>query len=134
MKNKSSFMVLIAVFFLMLIFGSTAYSQTGGKRANCSQTTDAALARAINNRIKKVKAGNPRSNVSIKVRVKNRVVTLSTRTPKNRLHQNVIGYAKTLRCVRKVAVSSPGCSSPNCPAKFYLCGDQCIPCTQVCAP
>jgi hypothetical protein len=36
--------------------------------------------------------------------------------------------------VKKVAVTSPGCSSPNCPPKFYLCGDQCIPCTQVCAP
>jgi hypothetical protein len=50
------------------------------------------------------------------------------------LHQNVIGYAKNLRCVKSVKLHNPTCSSPGCPRLTYSCGGSCIPCDEVCSP
>ena len=135
MKYIQGLKVLFAVFSLVLISGVAASAQTGGKQTvSCSRTSDASIARAINNRIQKVKAGNPGKKMAISVRVKNKVVTFSTKTPKNRLHQNVMGYAKNIRCVKSVKLNNPGCSSVGCPKNTYACGGNCIPCIEVCFP
>jgi len=132
MKYIQGLKVLFAVFSLILISSVAASAQTGGKQSG--SCTDASIAKTINNRIKKVKAGNPGKKMAITVKVKNKRVTFSTKSPTNRLHQNVIGYAKNLRCVKSVKLRNPGCSSVGCPKQTYACGGACIPCEDVCSP
>lgn len=132
MKNKTGLKILMAVFSLMLIFSATALGQA--KRSACSGTTDSAIAAKINNHIKKIKAGNRRSNIRIDVRVKNKQVHLTVRRASSKTYNEVAQFAKRIRCVRKVEVTNPGCQSAGCPTKFYMCGGTCIPCLETCSP
>jgi hypothetical protein len=130
MKNMQGLKVLFAVFFLMLFLSFTASAQTT-KRINCS---DAAIARTINNHIKRVRARHPGKNVRIDVRVKNKTVRLMARRGPRSAHQEVARLARNTRCVRKVEVTQPGCSSENCPKNTYDCGGKCVPCIEICTP
>jgi hypothetical protein len=133
MKNMQGLKVLFAVFSLMLLLSVTASAQTK-KRTSCANTSDAAIARTVNNHIKRVKARNPRTTIRIDVRVKNKTVRLMVRRAPGSVHREVARLARNTRCVRKVEVTSPGCSSAGCPKNTYRCNEECVPCNDICTP
>lgn len=132
MKNIQGLKVLFAVLFTMLIFSGAALGQ---RKYDCSRTSDAWIAASVNSHIKRLKAKNPRTNVRIVVRVKDKIVRLTVgKTPKN-IHQEVARYARNIRCVKRVEVNiPPKCIPGSCPKNTYECGGQCIPCAEVCSP
>ena len=133
MKKIQGLKVLLFMISVMLIFSAAAFGQT--KKGGCSRTTDASIEAAVNNHIKRLKAKNPRTAVKIGVRVKDKTVRLTVSRSSKSIHREVLRYAKSLRCVKKVESNlPPHCTSPGCPKNTYTCGGQCIPCEDVCSP
>lgn len=129
MKNIQRLKIIFAVLGLVLISGVAVSAQS--KSGGCS---DSSIIRSVNAHIQKLRRQNPRAKIRIDVRVKNRTVRLLLRNGPKSAHRSAAAYARSLRCVRKVEVSAPGCSSPDCPRNTYMCNGQCVPCMDVCSP
>lgn len=129
MKNIQGIKVLLAVLCLVLISGVAVSAQS--RSGNCS---DSSITRSVNAHIRKLQRQNPGSRIRIDVNVKNRNVRLTVRKAPRSAHLSAARYARSLRCVRKVDVTNPGCSSPGCPKNTYMCNSECIPCIDVCSP
>lgn len=135
MKNIHVLKVLLAVLCLVLISGVAVSAQSmSGKSGNCRTTSDASITRSVNAHIRKLQRQNPKSKIRIDVNVKGRTVRLMVRNAPKSVHRSAARYARSLRCVRKVEVTAPGCSSPDCPKNTYLCGGSCVPCLDICTP
>jgi hypothetical protein len=132
MKNIQRLKIFFAVLCLVLITGVAVSAQS--KSGNCRTTSDASITRSVNAHIRKLQKQNPRSKIRIDVNVKNRTVRLMLRNGPKSAHRSAASYARSLRCVRKVEVTAPGCSSPDCPRNTYICNGQCVPCLDVCSP
>lgn len=129
MKNIQGLKVLLAVLCLIIISGVAVSAQS--KSGSC---TDPSITRSVNAHIRKLQRQNPKSRIRIDVNVKNRNVRLMVRRAPKSVHQSAARYARSLRCVRNVAVTNPGCSSPGCPKNTYMCNGECVPCIDVCSP
>lgn len=127
MKNIQGLKVFLAVLCFVLISGVAVSAQSG-------KCTDASITRSVNAHIRKLQRQNPGSRIRIDVNVKNRTVRLMVRKAPKSVHQSAARYARSLRCVRRVDVANPGCSSPGCPRNTYMCNSECIPCIDVCSP
>jgi hypothetical protein len=129
MKNIQGLKIFFAVLCLVLISGVAVSAQS--KSGNC---TDASITRSVNAHVRKLQRQNPGSKIRIDVNVKNRTVRLMVRNAPRSVHRSAASYAKSLRCVRKVEVTVPGCSSPGCPKNTHLCNGECVPCIDICTP
>ena len=129
MKNIQGLKLFFAVLCLVLISGVAVSAQS--KSGNC---TDASITKSMNAHIRKLQRQNPKSKIRIDVKVKNRTVRLMVRNAPRGIHRSAAGYARSLRCVRKVEVTNPGCSSAGCPKNTYMCNGECVPCVDVCSP
>jgi hypothetical protein len=61
-------------------------------------------------------------------------VRLMLRNGPKSAHRSAASYARSLRCVRNVEVTTPGCSSAGCPRNTHMCNGECVPCIDVCTP
>ena len=132
MKNIQGLKIFFAVLCMVLISGVAVSAQS--RSGNCRTTSDASITRSVNAYIRQLQRQNPRSKIRIDVNVKNRTVRLMLRNGPKSAHRSAAGYARSLRCVRKVEVTAPGCSSVGCPKNTYMCNGECVPCIDVCSP
>lgn len=125
MTYKSIVKTTLMLFSLIVLFNIAVSAQ----KPDCSKMTDDEIVQAVYDKIE-VKYSNQINHIN--VRVKDKVVTLEGWATTKKVKKEIEGYAKKIKCVKKVDSKLTIGIGGGCGPGQKQCGTICIPSSETC--